>query len=320
MKVFNALLKILFPFFGLASGWIYLEANQFSAPIHSNNIYVNQIIFYRPYPQSALISKEKYFNIDLSQSNIFQVSKNIETDFGLTSLEFTFTTPLVNNTLELSINYPLYYVSTGFMDNLLDLSHHTLGQTTTRETRGHINNHSTYKIGTSIDRSGNYFASGNPQIELKLNLLNKRRYALSINSGIKIPIGQAKDGFTTEKIDFMIGTQFQKEFDNFLWTTNFSITYNNDYVPVKTIKHEIFVISSLLEANLKVLFFHLYPTIIRTLSLGITIQHHPTKVKTLNLTLTHTYFNLPLGTILHQPSILIFLLIRMLSPIIMKQI
>ena len=98
-----------------------LNAQPFGSPIHSTNQYINQLLFYRPYAQSPLIH-DHMINIDISQSNIFQESENLEADFGLTTLEFTYYVPLSKN-LELSFNYPLYYVSSGFMDNGLDFIH-----------------------------------------------------------------------------------------------------------------------------------------------------------------------------------------------------
>ena len=90
--------------------------------MHSTNLYVNQLLFYRPYPQSTDIVKNYSMNIDLSQSNIFQKSDSIEADFELTAIELTYYVP-ISKKIELSFNYPLYYLSRGFMDDGLDLIH-----------------------------------------------------------------------------------------------------------------------------------------------------------------------------------------------------
>lgn len=204
-----------------------LNAQPFGSPIHSTNQYINQLLFYRPYAQSPLIH-DHLINIDISQSNIFQKSENLEADFGLTTLEFTYYVPLSKN-LELSFNYPLYYVSNGFMDNGLDFIHNTLGIATTRENENHINNLSTYRVTDKIDQSGTYFASGNFQTELKVKLYDESDFEFSINGGIKIPIGSSDKGFTTSKVDFMSALQLQKTFEQIRWISNFSVTHNGTY-------------------------------------------------------------------------------------------
>ncbi len=204
-----------------------LNAQSFSSPVHSTNQHINQLLFYRPYAQSPLIH-EHTINIDIAQSNIFQKSENLEADFGLTTLEFTYYLPLSKN-LELSFNYPLYYVSSGFMDDGLDLIHNSLGITTTRDNENHINNLSTYRVTDKIDQSGTYFVSGNFQTELKAKLYDESDFALSINGGIKVPIGSSDKGFSTSKIDFMSALQLQKTFRQIRWISNFSVTYNGTH-------------------------------------------------------------------------------------------
>ena len=62
----------------------------FSSHIHSTNQHINQLLFYRPYTQTALIKNKNSFNLDISESNIFQKSENLEADFEITTVELTY--------------------------------------------------------------------------------------------------------------------------------------------------------------------------------------------------------------------------------------
>lgn len=202
-----------------------LQADPWGAPIHSTNTYVNQIIFYRPYAQSAAIADHPDTLITLSQSNIFQQSDTLTADFELTALEFTQFLP-VWDSFQLAFNIPLYYVSSGFMDGPLDTVHRALGITTTRENEGHVNNRSRYRVGNDVMRSGHYFAVGNPQVELKAALLDSGAAAVALTTGIKLPLGKTSGGFTTEKTDYMAGVLADYSAASVRWTANASLTFN----------------------------------------------------------------------------------------------
>ncbi len=165
------------------------------------------------------------FNIDMAQSNIFQKSDNIEADFEMTTFDFTYYF-IVNREIEISFNYPFYYISKGFLDDFLDSVHSTLQIATTRENEGHINNQLNYKITDTIYKTESYFVTGNPQLEIKYNLYNKNEIYLSTNFGIKIPMGNSEDGFTTNKIDIMSAIQFQKNYNLLSFVTNAVVTLN----------------------------------------------------------------------------------------------
>ncbi|WP_457746024.1 DUF3187 family protein [Sulfurimonas sp.] len=217
--------KIFFFFFFFTN---LFGANEFTSPIHSTNQYINQLLFYRPYANAAIIKKKPTYNIDISQSNIFQKSTNLEADFGLTTLDLSFYYPISPN-LEFSFDYPLYYVSAGFLDQPLDFIHTTLGITTTRENEGHIDNQLHFIITDKINKSSPYFASGNPQMELKYVFYKDATLHLSCNGGVKIPLGNKSDGFTTEKADVMLGFQIQKDYENISWLLNFVATKNSQF-------------------------------------------------------------------------------------------
>ena len=202
-------------------------SQDFVSPIHSTNQYTNQLIFYRPYTNSAMIKKTDKINIDLSESNIFQKSENLLADFEITTLELTYYYP-ISDSIELSFNYPFYYVSKGFLDKPLDYVHSTLGISTTRENEGHIDNQLNYQITDKINKESAYFASGNPQVELKAALYESSSFLVSTNAGIKLPVGDTKDGFTSGKVDLMAGIQLQKNYEKVSWISNFIITLNGD--------------------------------------------------------------------------------------------
>ena len=202
-------------------------AEEFVSPIHSTNQHINQLIFYRPYGNSATIKKMDTLNVDVSQSNIFQKSENLVADFEITTLELTYSYP-VSSSLELSFNYPLYYLSKGFLDKPLDYVHSTLGIETTRENEGHIDNQLNYQITDKIDKNRAYLASGNPQIELKLAIYESNDFLVSTNIGVKLPVGKTSDGFTSGKVDLMSGIQLQKNYEDISWIGNFAITLNGD--------------------------------------------------------------------------------------------
>ena len=172
-----------------------------------------------------MIKKEDSINIDISQSNIFQRSENIYADFGLTTVDLTYYYPL-SNSIEITFNYPLYYMSRGFLDDPLDFIHSTLGIETTRENDGHINNKLHYEVTDKINRDRASFASGNPQIELKYSLYENNGFFISTNSGLKIPIGDKDDGFTSGKVDIMLGLLLQKNYEDISWIVNFATTLN----------------------------------------------------------------------------------------------
>ncbi len=209
-------------------------SQDFKRPIHSTNQHINQLIFYRPYTNSALINREDRINIDISQSNIFQKSENLEADFEITSLDFTYYYAL-SNSIEVSLNYPVYYIDRGFLDKPLDFIHTTLGIETTRENEGHIDNQLHYSITDQINIDSAYFASGNPQFELKIALFEANNFHISTNIGIKIPIGNIEDGFTSGKIDVMSGLQLQKNYEEVSWIANLIMTYNGERVISKDI-------------------------------------------------------------------------------------
>ena len=200
---------------------------EFISPVHSTNQYINQLIFYRPYTQSAVIKEKASINIDISQSNIFQTSDNLRADFGLTTLDLTYYYPL-SDTLELSFNYPLYYASKGFLDNFLDTVHDTLGITTTRLNDSHVANQFSYIVTDKIHKTSAYFASGNSQIEIKYALYKKDDFFASVNAGVKIPLGNTSDGFTSGKVDVMTGLQLQKNYETISWIANFNLSYNGE--------------------------------------------------------------------------------------------
>ena len=204
-----------------------VSAQEFISPVHSTNQYINQLIFYRPYTQSALIKEKASINIDISQSNIFQTSTNLRADFGLTTLDLTYYYPL-SDSLELSFNYPLYYTSKGFLDNFLDTVHDTLGITTTRLNDGHVANQFSYIVTDKIYKTSAYFASGNPQIEVKYALYAQDDLFASVNAGVKIPLGNTSNGFTSGKVDVMGGLQLQKNYETISWIANFNISYNGE--------------------------------------------------------------------------------------------
>ena len=200
-------------------------AQEYINPIHSTNQYINQLIFYRPYTQSATQKENSSINIDISQSNIYQNSEILEADFELTTLDFTYY-HRYSDKLELSFNFPFYYISKGFLDSPLDFVHTSLGIITTREHEGHINYQLNYKVADQIYKQSSYFALGNPQIELKLYLYSKNNLLISANCGVKIPLGKVEDGFTTEKFDFMGGIQMQKDYQKISWLLNVAATLN----------------------------------------------------------------------------------------------
>lgn len=202
-------------------------SQDFVSPIHSTNQYINQLIFYRPYTNSAIIKKRDSINVDISQSNIFQKSENLLADFEITTLELTYYYP-ISSSLEFSFNYPVYYVSKGFLDKPLDYVHSTLGINTTRENEGHINNQLNYQVTDKINKDKAYFASGNPQIELKLALYESESFFVSTNIGVKLPAGNKNDGFTSGEVDFMAGLQLQKNYEKVSWIGNFIVTRNGD--------------------------------------------------------------------------------------------
>lgn len=203
-------------------------AQDFSSYIHSTNQHVNQLLFYRPYTHSAMIKSSSSINIDIAQSNIFQKSENIEADFEITTIEFTYYYTHSSD-IELSFNYPLYNVTAGFLDDGLDFVHETLGIATTREHEGHVNNQLRYAITDKMDKESTYLASGNPQMELKYSLYSKNEVYMSLSSGIKIPIGESENGFSSEKVDIMSGLQIQKNYDEASWLFNAHLTFNGKY-------------------------------------------------------------------------------------------
>lgn len=202
-----------------------LQADPWGMPIHSTNTYINQIIFYRPYAQSATMAGTPHTILTLSQSNIFQQSDSLTADFELTSLEFTQYFP-AGKTFQFAFNLPLYYVSSGFMDGPLDTVHHALGITTTRENEGHVNDRSMYRIGNDIMREGDYCAIGNPQMELKAALYDSGTAAFALTAGVKMPFGKTSNGFTTEKTDYMLGLLSDYTDASVRWTVNAYLTAN----------------------------------------------------------------------------------------------
>ncbi len=203
-------------------------SQDFSSHIHSTNQHINQLLFYRPYTQPVIIKSKNSFNLDISESNIFQKSENLEADFEITTVEFTYYY-VYSNKMELSFNYPLYNVTAGFLDDGLNFVHETLGIATTREHDGHKNNQLNYQIDGSVDKTSSYLASGNPQIELKYSLYSTNNFYISVNSGIKIPIGKSSNGFSSEKIDIMSALQVQKIYDEVTWILNSALTFNGKY-------------------------------------------------------------------------------------------
>ena len=202
-------------------------SQDFVSPIHSTNQYINQLIFYRPYTNSAMIKKTDKINIDLSESNIFQKSENLLADFEITTLELTYYYP-ISGSIELSFNYPLYYVSKGFLDKPLNYYHSTFSMKTTSENEGHVDNQINYQVTDQINKDQAYFVSGNPQIEIKLALYERDGFFVSTNAGVKLPVGNKKDGFTSGKVDLMAGIQLQKNYEKVSWITNVIITQNGD--------------------------------------------------------------------------------------------
>jgi len=202
-------------------------SQEFSSPIHSTNQHINQLLFYRPYTNSSIIKKSDSINIDISQSNIFQKSENLLADFEITTLELTYYHSL-SDSLELIFNYPLYYLSRGFLDKPLDSIHSALGIETTRENEGHIDNQLNFQVTDQINKDKAYFASGNPQIEVKLALYEKEKFFISANAGVKIPLGNTEDGFSSGKVDFMAGLQLQKNYEEVSFIGNFIVTLNGD--------------------------------------------------------------------------------------------
>jgi hypothetical protein len=79
-----------------------------------------------------------------------------------------------------------------------------------------------------VDKQESYFASGNPQIELKYQLYHnpKKALALACSGGVKIPVGKKEDGFSSEKVDIMGALLLQKEFQTISWIANFILTRN----------------------------------------------------------------------------------------------
>jgi len=204
------------------------DSLDFSSLIHSTNQYTNQLLFYRPYTQSAMIRDVDSFTLSLSESNVFQKSDNLEADFEITTLDMSYYYRY-NSNIELSFNYPFYYISKGFLDDFLDEVHSTLHIATTREHEGHINNRLRYRLLDNINKNSSYYITGNSQIELKYNLYRKDNLYLSTNIGIKIPMGNVEDGFTTSKIDYMSGVQLQKNYNDFLIVSNAVVTLNTNY-------------------------------------------------------------------------------------------
>ena len=217
---------------------VILLGKEYSSFIHSTNQYTNQLLFYRPYTQTALLKKGDFLNIDISESNIFQKSETIEADFEITTLELAYWYRY-SDRIEFSFDYPFYYVSSGFLDNFLDFVHHSLGITTTRENDGHVNNQLHF-ISGDIDKTQSYFASGNPQFELKYLLFNKDNLALSSLFGVKIPLGSESDGFSSGGVDFMGALALQKTFQNFMLLANISFTYDSQHKVTEEIVSEKF--------------------------------------------------------------------------------
>ena len=184
-------------------------------------------MFYRPYTQSSMIKNRDSLNIDLAQSNIFQKSENLEADFEITTLELTYYYP-ISKEIELSFNYPFYYLSSGFLDSSLEYVHSTLGIETTRENEGHINNQITYRVTDKINKDSDYYVSGSPQIEIKYLLYEESDFLVSTNLGVKIPLGSVDNGFTNAKLGLMSGVQLQKNYETISWLVNLVLTLDGE--------------------------------------------------------------------------------------------
>ncbi len=204
-----------------------LMAQSFTTPIHSTNQYINQVIMYRPYTSAAVIQEQEDVTMSISQSNVFQKSTNLTADFGLTTFDLTYSTP-VTRSFAFSFEFPLYYVSRGFLDKPLDFVHKGLGITTTRENEGHVDDQMTYTITDKIEKYDPYFAAGNPQIEIKYLLYSDAKLSFAMNAGIKLPLEKTSDGFTNGRVDYMYGLALQREYDSIAWITNVVITYNGE--------------------------------------------------------------------------------------------
>lgn len=175
-----------------------------------------------------MIKSSDIFDISISESNIFQKSENLEVDFEITTLDFSYYYP-ISRSLEFTFNYPFYYISRGFLDNFLNSVHSSLKIETTRENEGHKDNQLQYRVTDAIYKDSAYYVSGNPQLELKYNFYRYNSLYIATNIGIKIPLGSVEDGFTTKKIDLMVGIELQKNYNQFSIISNAIVIFNGDY-------------------------------------------------------------------------------------------
>ena len=205
-----------------------VEAKDLTTFITSTNQYSNQLLFYRPYTHSAMIKENFSTTVAVEQSNIFQRSENLDADFGLTTLDILLEYP-INERVSLSLEYPLYYFSEGFLDGFLDGVHKTLGIATTREHDGHKSGEFHYNFAGEIVEEKSFYASGNPQLEVAYLLYKSDTLFLSTRVGLKLPFAKKEYGLSSDGVDIMASFALQKNFRTFAVLLNTVVTKNAPY-------------------------------------------------------------------------------------------
>ena len=199
---------------------LLLTADDFG-PLEATIQHPARLQFYAPYPEGCDIAKEGdlYFGVGLFQTNDYEKERHYLLDYGLATLQLS-ARYAYSDRSQIRVTVPIHHIYGGFMDNLID-GFHTVtntynGSEHNAEGKFRVQMRLIDRDGSVlIDKDSSYTVPGNLQIEHK-TLLPFQTYGIrhAATLGLKIPLSKKEDGFSTEKVDAMVGWLMQKTWEN----------------------------------------------------------------------------------------------------------
>ncbi len=208
---------------------LFLQAASFG-PLDAAIQHPTRLRVYAIYPESCEIADDGkiHGSIGLFQTNDYEKEDHYLLDFGMATLQMS-GSYAYSDRAQIRLTLPVHHLYGGFMDNALDWFHSFTGSLNgARHNEEGKNKIAIQAIDPDghvlIDKHAPYTVLGNLQIEHKY-LLPFRTFGMhhAVTFGVKVPLSDKKDAFSTEKPDYMAGWLMQKNWRDDALFVNFNV-------------------------------------------------------------------------------------------------
>ena len=212
----------------------------FGGFINTNYFHPNQWMMYNPLPKDTLI--EDSFTVGLINTSIYEHEADIldyKLDVEIAAVLLQGSKKIASHH-RIDVSVPIYHLSGGFMDGLVNTFHKVADIHTPRDRNNETYNEFTYWVkdgnNTVINRSGHHTTVGNMQLELVSRWI-EADFDLGTVMGIKIPLNNDPVA-TTGGVDFLAGILYHQAWKAHHLYANLDLTFNASYA-LRSVTHNV---------------------------------------------------------------------------------